>query len=116
MKLYIAISPSRNDQWVGKTLFSCRRTAADGWYRESIASPWLAAISAMLGGWQFRTHDVRSQNAGPTGSMKSPLATRYPSWSMVMGSCASARAAGPNMGFAKCNASNCDWWHGQRMR
>jgi hypothetical protein len=30
MKLYSAISPSRNDQWVGKTLFSCRRTAADG--------------------------------------------------------------------------------------
>ncbi len=66
--------------------------------------------------WQFRTHDRRSQNAGPTGSMKSPLATRYPSWSMVIGSCASARAAGPNMGRAKCSASNCDWWHGQRMR
>lgn len=31
MKLYIAISPSRNDQWVGKTLLSCLRTAADGW-------------------------------------------------------------------------------------
>ena len=31
MKLYSAISPSRNDQWVGNTLFSCRRTAADGW-------------------------------------------------------------------------------------
>ena len=58
---------------------------------------------------QFRTHDFRSQNAGPTGSMKSPLATRYPSWSMVRGSCAKARAAGPNMGFAKCIASNCDW-------
>src|ERR1700752_1335126 len=61
------------------------------------------------------THDLRSQNAGPTGSMKSPLATRYPSLSMVMGSCANARAAGPNMGFAKCSASNCDWWHGHRM-
>ena len=65
---------------------------------------------------QCWTHDFRSQNAGPTGSMKSPLATRYPSWSIVMGSCANARAAGPNMGLAKCNASNCDWWHGQRMR
>ena len=30
MKLYIAISPSRNDQCVGKTLLSCRRTAAEG--------------------------------------------------------------------------------------
>ena len=39
MKLYSAISPSRNDQCVGKTLFSWRRTAAEGWYRESIALP-----------------------------------------------------------------------------
>lgn len=30
MKLYIAISPSRNDQWVGNTLLSCLRTAAEG--------------------------------------------------------------------------------------
>ncbi len=29
--------------------------------------------------WQCWTHERRSQNAGPTGSMKSPLATRYPS-------------------------------------
>ena len=50
---------------------------------------------------QFWTHDVvRSQNAGPTGSMKSPLATRYPSASMVRGSCANARAAGPKIGVA----------------
>src|ERR1700739_2443496 len=63
-----------------------------------------------LRGTQFRTHDVvRSQNAGPTGSMKSPLATRYPLVSMVMGSCANARAAGPKIGLAKCNASHCDW-------
>src|SRR5581483_11085504 len=63
-----------------------------------------------LRGTEFWTHDVvRSQNAGPTGSAKSPLATRYPSASMVMGSCASARAAGPNIGLAKCRASNCDW-------
>ncbi|SHQ34208.1 Uncharacterised protein [Mycobacteroides abscessus subsp. abscessus] len=61
-------------------------------------------------------HDLRSQNAGPTGSTKSPLATRYPSLSTVRGSCASARAAGPKMGLAKCSASNCDWWHGHRMR
>ncbi|CFE42601.1 Uncharacterised protein [Mycobacterium tuberculosis] len=59
---------------------------------------------------QFRTHVVvRSQNAGPTGSTKSPLATRYPSVSIVIGSCAKARAAGPKIGLAKCNASNCDW-------
>jgi hypothetical protein len=31
MKLYSATSPSRNDQWVGNTLLSCRRSAADGW-------------------------------------------------------------------------------------
>ena len=31
MKLYIAISPSRNDQCVGKTLLSWRRVAADRW-------------------------------------------------------------------------------------
>ena len=61
-------------------------------------------------------HDLRSQNAGPTGSAKSPLATRYPSVSMVMGSWARARAAGPKMGRAKCSASNCDWWHGHRIR
>ncbi|SHW39082.1 Uncharacterised protein [Mycobacteroides abscessus subsp. abscessus] len=41
-KLYMAISPSRKDQCVGKTLFSCRRTAPDGWYLESIAFPWTA--------------------------------------------------------------------------
>ena len=65
---------------------------------------------------EFRTHDVRSQNAGPTGSAKSPLATRYPSSSMVIGNCAKARAAGPKIGRAKCSASNCDWWHGHRIR
>jgi hypothetical protein len=30
MNEYSATSPSRNDQWVGKTLFSWRRSAADG--------------------------------------------------------------------------------------
>ena len=56
---------------------------------------------ADLRGTQLRTHGVvRSQNAGPTGSMKSPLATRYPSASMVRGSCANARAAGPKIGVA----------------
>src|ERR1700722_20073508 len=53
MKLYIAISPSRNDQCVGNTLFSWRRTAAEGWYRESTALPWPAKISPTLGGLSF---------------------------------------------------------------
>ena len=66
----------------------------------------------LLGGdlcraWTW-AHDVRSQNAGPTGSMKSPLATKYPSWSIVIGSWARARAAGPKIGFANSSASNCD--------
>jgi hypothetical protein len=31
------------------TLFNCRRTAADEWYRESIASPYAAEKSVSFG-------------------------------------------------------------------
>src|ERR1700754_4407728 len=38
MKLYSAISPSMNDQCVGKTLLDCLRSPAAGWYRWSSSS------------------------------------------------------------------------------
>ncbi len=54
----------------------------------------------------------RSQKLGPTGSVKSLRATRYPSASTVMGSWGSGRAAGPKMTLAPSVTSNCDWWQG----
>ena len=36
----------------------------------------IALFGGDLGQVRSWAHDVRSQNAGPTGSMKSPLATR----------------------------------------
>ena len=33
-----------------------------------------------------------------------------------MGSCGNGLAAGPKTGRACSVATNCDWWHGQRMR
>src|SRR5699024_6306167 len=53
-----------------------------------------------------------SQKLGPTGSLKSLRATRYPSSSTVMGSCGRGRDAGPKTTFASSDTSNCDWWHG----
>ena len=52
MKLYSAISPSRNDQCVGKTLLICRRSPPAMWYRSSahFAAP-PAARMAMLSGF-----------------------------------------------------------------
>ena len=44
-------------------------------------------------------HGRRSQNAGPSASMKSPSATRKPSSFTVIGNCGSARAAGPKIGL-----------------
>jgi hypothetical protein len=51
----------------------------------------------------------RSQKLGPTGSWKSLCATKYPSESVVIGSCGSGRAAGPKMTAAPRAASNVDW-------
>ena len=50
----------------------------------------------------------RSQKLGPTGSVKSLRATRYPSSSTMIGSCGSGRAAGPKMTLAWSVTSNCD--------
>ena len=50
------------------------------------------------------------------GSLKSDLATKYPSSSTVIASFGSGRAAGPKTGLASCSRSNCDWWHGQSSR
>jgi hypothetical protein len=49
--------------------------------------------------------------------MKSLFAKKFPvSGSTSMGNWANLRVAGPKIGFAYCSASNCDWWHGHRMR
>ena len=49
---------------------------------------------------RVRLHHGRFQYDGPTGSVKSDCAMTYPSSSSASGSCGSARAAGPNTGFA----------------
>src|SRR3978361_1211573 len=56
---------------------------------------------------------VRSQKEGPTGSEKSPLATKYPSSSTLIASWGRGRAAGPKIGRAPSDTSKTDWWHGQ---
>src|SRR5690606_31960127 len=54
-------------------------------------------------------HVYRSQNDGPTGTLKSELATKKPSSSSSIGSMGSARAAGPKIGRAFSVMRNCDW-------
>ena len=57
----------------------------------------------------------RSQKLGPTGWVKSLAAAMKPLLSTISGSCGSGRGAGPKITLAPADASNVDWWHGQRM-
>ncbi|GEL19018.1 hypothetical protein PA7_28550 [Pseudonocardia asaccharolytica DSM 44247 = NBRC 16224] len=60
------------------------------------------AGAASGGGGRDRDQEDRIfQKMGPTGSLKSPRATKYPSSFTVMGRCGSGRAAGPEIGFAE---------------
>ncbi len=44
MNEYSAASPSMNDQWLGKTLFSCVRSGRAAWYRRSAPSSVFCSI------------------------------------------------------------------------
>ncbi len=72
MNEYSAISPSRNDQWSGKTLLSSRRSGVAAWNRSSSCSP--VAAGSLARSILRRRLDVcslihgRSQKPGPTGS------------------------------------------------
>ncbi len=87
MNEYRAISPSRNDQWSGKT-FRSRYADALG-PGEPVVQPAADALEPALD-----AHD-RSQKLGPTASWKSLCATRNPCASVVIGSCGSGRVGRP---------------------
>ena len=72
MKLYRAISPSRNDQWSGNTLRVLRRTKLAEPNRSSISfAAWPACCSRVV-----MASYPRSQKLGPTGPLKSLVAMR----------------------------------------
>jgi len=66
---------------------------------------------SLLNGWPAHP---RSQKLGPTGSVKSLLATRNALESVVSGNwAAGARPGRRSRSRRRC--SNVDWWHGHRM-
>ncbi len=109
-----AISPSRNDQWSGKTLLRIPRSGVATWNRSSTSLRGLAGqgryvdLSALHG---------RSQKSGPTVACVVRLCHEVALFvDARAATAAGCRLAGPKIGLALSVIRNCDWWHGQSSR